>query len=255
MVRPTAQLTLPKSEGAQRFVVGWICNGDVTNQMAASLLDFAIVDGDRAVKEGRAPRLVGKISILSSPRIVAARTDMIEAFLLSTDADWLLTIDSDMSFDVEDLDRLLRCADPKRRPIVGGLCFGGGRNTPGQPLLIFPTLYRIWTAEDGKLDSETIKDYPKDKLFEVSATGAAFMLIHRSVLVAMRETFGKDDNPYPYYSELVVRGKPMGEDVAFCIRAAALGFKTFVHTGVKINHEKRYHLTEALYDETRARHS
>jgi hypothetical protein len=237
----SGSLSIPRAEGAKRVMVGWICPGDVTNTFASSLVDTLIRDPDR--------RIQGQINLQSSPRIVQARTDMVSSFL-ETDIDWLLTVDADMSWNYEDFDKVLRAADKERRPIVGGLCFGGGRIGPDGETKIFPTLYDIRPDGD-TLRSELILDYPRNKIFEVSATGAAFMLVHRRVFTHMQNMLGAG-NPFPWYAETILRGKPTGEDITFCIRATSLGFKVFVHTGAKIRHEKRTYLTEAMYDESRA---
>lgn len=237
----TPTLAVPKLEGARNIMVGWISPGDVTAAMAKSLVDTLISDPDH--------RITNSVALQSSPRIVEARTQLVQCFLELSRCDWLLTIDADMAWEFPDFDKLCRAADPKRRPIIGGLCFAGGRIGPDGPLNVNPTLYKVWTADDGQLESETMTDYPRDRVVEVGGTGAAYMLIHRSVLTTMAEKF--HPHPYPWYAESFIRGRPVGEDLTFCIRAGACGFKVFVHTGVRIAHEKRYYLTEALYDDHR----
>lgn len=228
------ELTLPRMAGASNIMVGWICPGDVTNRFASALADTLIADE-------KLRRIRGKVSLQSSPRIVQARTDMVEAFL-STELEWLLMIDADMYWEYPDFDRLCRAADKDKRPIIGGLCFGGAK---GQ---MFPTLYDIKIDEDGQIDSTTIRDYPKNKVVEVSATGAAFLLVHRRVFIRMINAFDQNGtNPYPWFNEVISRGRALGEDVAFCVRATSIDFKVHVHTGVRIGHEKRHLLTEEMY--------
>ena len=234
-------LSLPKMAGASNIMIGWISPGDVTASMAKSVVDTLIVDKER--------RITNSVALQSSPRIVEARTQLVHSFLELSKCDWLLTVDADMSWNYEDFDRLCRAADPEKRPILGGLCFAGGRVGPDGPLNINPTLYRVWTESDGQLQTETMTEYPRDRVVKVNGTGAAFMLIHRRVFTEMLEQFGK--SPYPWYAESYIRGRPVGEDLTFCIRAEACGFPIFVHTGVKVNHEKRYYLTEKMYDDHR----
>lgn len=234
-------LSLPKMAGASNIMIGWISPGDVTASMAKSVVDTLIVDKER--------RITNSVALQSSPRIVEARTQLVHSFLELSKCDWLLTVDADMSWNYEDFDRLCRAADPEKRPILGGLCFAGGRLSPDGPLNIKPTIYRVWKDDTGELQSETVYDYPKDRVCKIDATGAAFMLIHRSVLVRMGQLYGS--HPYPWYNESFIGGAPVGEDVTFCIRAANAGFPVHVHTGVKVRHEKRYYLTEMLYDNHR----
>jgi len=195
----------------------------------------------------------GRISMISSPRIAEARSQIVELFLtekLFENAEWLLTVDSDMSFDPEDVQRLLDAADPAERPIVGGLCFAG--RTPAN---MYPTLYRAGRDADGKLDVDKFDTIPDEEaLVEVSATGAAFVLIHRRVLLEMRKAYGRmpdqtTANPYPWYAEGHVdrNGMPVGEDIVFCLRAGALGHRIFVHTGARIGHIKQIELSYDLW--------
>src|SRR6185295_3377954 len=66
---------------------------------------------------------LGRISSrVGTDGLVGARNDVVRT-LLDSDVDWLLWIDSDMGFAPDAAYRLLACADPVERPIVGGLCF------------------------------------------------------------------------------------------------------------------------------------
>jgi hypothetical protein len=185
---------------------------------------------------------------------VQARTDLVDSFL-STSHEWLLMVDADMAWDFEAFDKLCRTADLLTCPIVGGLCFGGGLTVGpnGQPVS-FPTLYRM-TRDEGTLASKAWRDYPRNRLVQVDATGAAFLLVHRQVFVALQNKAVPlpegQPNPFPWFAETFVGGVPIGEDVTFCLRAGAIGIPTRVHTGVKIAHEKRYFLTEESYDRSR----
>ena len=70
--------------------------------------------------------------------------------------------------------------------------------------------------------------------FEVSATGGAIVLIHRTVIEDIRTQFGDvwyDPITHP-------SGVIFSEDLSFCIRVAALDLPLYVHTGVKTTHDK-----------------
>lgn len=241
MGTPSLTITTPKPQGASNIMIGWICPGDVTNAFAGSLMDTMLGDP--------AGRVTARVSLQSSPRIAQARNDMVAAFLESNQ-DWLLMIDADMAWKYEDFDRLCKAADPERRPIIGGLCFGGGRAGVGGKLNIFPTLYNISDTENGQIISDPVMEYPRNKVMRVGATGAAFLMVHKKVFVDIGKVFY--GHPFPWFMESVIRNKPIGEDITFCIRATSLEFPVFVHTGVKIGHEKRFYLTEELYDDHRA---
>lgn len=206
--------------------------------------------------------LLHRVNLISGPRIAEARSQVVDAFG-QTDADWLLMIDDDMTFEPDMLDRLLAVADERTAPVVGGLCFAGvhgGR--------IYPTLYRAYNEEGGHLAVEPVSEYPADALVKVGATGAACLLVHKRVFAAMRRPgpkhgesfdpavhgFGtKPDgtaNPFPWFTEGLTtsKGIPLGEDVAFCRRLMLLGIPVHVHTGVKLGHCKEWVITEDDFD-------
>lgn len=217
------------------IAIGYCSPGTVATRFVDSLYDLAMTD----------PRISGRISVISSPRIAAARTEIVTSFLsLSNKPQWLLMLDSDMVFDTKIIERLLQAAHEKLRPVVGGLCFGGGR--VGQP---FPTMYQMTDpAENHGKVTEVLKNYPKDALCKVDATGAACLFIHREVLVQMQDKFGTmpdgHTNPYPWFAETIYKGHEYGEDWTFCMRLKQMNVPLYIHTGIKLGHVKTQ-----LYDE------
>jgi hypothetical protein len=209
----------------------------------------------------------GSIELLTGPRVAEGRSQVVEAFLRSDvfkGVDWLLMIDSDMTFEPDALCQLLGHAyggDPEADPfdpdcpVIGALCFAGGRTR------MYPTIYRGATrkAHDGtdQVVPEPIEDYPRNQLVKVMATGAAFLLVHRKVLTHMQMPFpdgyGTDmhgqPNPHPWFVEGLSKGVQFGEDVAFCMRVNSLGYGVHVHTGVKTGHIKVLELNEEVWDE------
>ncbi len=73
-------------------------------------------------------------------------------------------------------------------------------------------------------------------MVQCAGTGAAFILIHRRVLEAMRDR--GFNAAFPWFQETELAGKPAGEDLTFCIRAGILGFPIFVDTSIHIGHHK-----------------
>lgn len=198
----------------------------------------------------------GTINIVSGPRIAETRSQIIDAFLTAEPfkkAAWLLMVDSDMVFEPDDVFDLLEAASFKDRPIVGGLCFAGR-----SPETMYPTIYVASRDEAGKPDLDKVVDYPRDQMVKCHATGGAFLLVHRNVLLHMarpheRGGFGTlpngERNPYPWFVEghTDKHGRPFGEDIAFCLRAGALGYPVHVDTRVKVGHHKSIVLTEEMY--------
>ena len=218
--------------GADTLAIGYVHPHEVSALFMQSVVNLMVADHGRGSKR----RLEATIAVGSGPRIASARNDVVRTFLRSS-AEWLLMIDTDMVFAPSAVDRLLEVADPTHRPIVGGLCFGGGRG--GR---LFPTLYRLRPTSDGHPEPvEVVEDYPEDTLVRVDATGAAFLLMHRATLKRIGRTYGGDrmDGPAPWFIEgSVYKGLSFGEDWAFCMRAKELGIAVHVHTGVEIGHVK-----------------
>jgi hypothetical protein len=222
--------------GATRIAVGWIHPGDVAGCFTESLAYTLLRDR----KIGRIQSIIG---LQSSPRIAEARCQMVDGFLNQTRDEWLLSIDADMAWDFDAFETIVKHADPDTVPIIGGLCFAGGRSWKDNKPTIRPTIYRIG---DGGM-TEIVENYERDSLVQVGATGAAFLLVHRRVFKAMQKAAPND--PHPWFAERYIQGRSVGEDITFCLRAQACGFPVHVHTGAKIAHRKSFFLTEELYDE------
>lgn len=222
------------------MVLAYIHAGLVHGKFCASLVNTVFYDANHS------RRIAGQIEMQSSPRIAEARSQIVDKFAEHfPDAEWLLMVDSDMSWSPEDVYLLLQSATRNERPIVGGLCF-----TWDGVSQLTPTLYRLL---DHTGRSEAVYDYPRDTLVQVDSTGAAFVLIHRQVFAKMKERFGTradgTPNHFPWFQEGLVTkdGVGLGEDTSFFLKAKALGIPVHVHTGARIGHTKAVVLTEAQY--------
>jgi hypothetical protein len=173
----------------------------------------------------------------SGVNVAHGRNNLCRA-LLESPHQWLLMLDADMTFSADLPQRLLEHADPDTAPIVGALCFGVDDGT------LFPTLYDF-TEDDGAIRTVRYNDYPRDTMFRVGATGAACLLIHRSVIEAI-EAQGFDA-VWPWFQESAIQGQRFGEDMTFCLRAAAVGAPIHVNTAVSIGHQKASVLTAEMH--------
>ena len=197
-------------------VVCWCDGGEVDGPFAESIMGLVAVGALNGV-------VTGWFRLGSGPVLDKARNDMTERFLATT-ADWMLMVDSDMVFRPDLLERLLEVADPEERPIVGPLCYGMNHNGP------WPVIYSL---KDHHF--YPIPNPPADDLLRVDAMGAGCLLIHRSALEKMAS---KSDWPGRWWDHLYLDDQPVGEDLAFCLRARAVGLPLFVHTGLRIGHLK-----------------
>lgn len=195
----------------------------------------------------------GDLHVQAGGNISGPRNNLVRAFLEFGRAEWMWMVDSDMTFQPDTVERLLEHADPDSAPIVGGLCFGF--NDAQQ---IQPTLYEM-VDEDGELPRVgRYLEWHPDAMMRVCATGAACLLIHRSVFERMRDVQLPDrDRPgfsdaYPWFQETEYRGGPVGEDITFCWRARDLGIPIYVNTGVQLGHVKDRELNADVYLAQRA---
>jgi GT2 family glycosyltransferase len=154
-----------------------------------------------------------------------------------------------MGWEPDALERLLEVADPVERPVVGALCFGfspsddSAAEANGLMRFPFPTIYDL-VEEDDHLGFRVRNGYPTNTVQECFATGAAFLLIHRSLLQRMRDEWGDVwfDRVKPPKAKAV-----WGEDVSFCTKVRTLGVPVIVHAGVRTSHWKPIYVSEAYY--------
>lgn len=228
--------------------VGFLQPGEWSDSFGMSLLHMCLYEAHR---NGVAPYLLN--NRVASGGIVRGRNEVVRDFLDKTGCDWLLFVDSDMGFEPDTLERLLAAADPDERPIVGALCFGMRRERARAPHLhaqsfrMFPTVY-LWREFDDEVGFQVVADYPRDQLVQVSSSGAACVLIHRSALTKIADRWGH----MTWFEEVTHPKGPthFSEDMSFFIRAASVDLPVFVDTSVKTSHDKGgVFLTEETWDD------
>lgn len=228
---------------AGEVTVAYVHPNEVTYSWHESLLKLIAHDMANEARVMRGGWLA--VRCYGADGIAGARNKAVEQFLGDKDSEWLFWIDTDMGFAPETIDRLLQVADPVERPIVGALAFAQKQNCQdgmgGWTTSLVPTIYD-WVDLEGESGFLSRRTYPVNKLVPCAGTGSACVLIHRTVLEAMRDKFGTwyDRVPNP-----TANGRLMGEDLSFCMRAGAIGVPVHVHTGVRTTHFKPVWLSEA----------
>jgi hypothetical protein len=230
---------------SEKVVVAYLSPGDVKSDFMESVINLIMYDTathQRIVHGG------GWLGVQASANLSGPRNGLATRFLEFGKADWMLMIDSDMMFGPDIVERLLQHADPEAAPIVGGLCFGFDED--GQ---VQPTLYGLAGDAD---DPQVIRyhEWPPDAMFQVAATGAACLLIHKTALERIRD-FQPPSRPgqagfnptYPWFQETEINGRPVGEDITFCWRAGLAGIPVYVNTAVRLGHIKSRVLTMESY--------
>lgn len=189
---------------------------------------------------------------LSNIHVHTGRNEVVRAFLERTPGEWLLFLDDDMGFPADIVAKLLEAADPVERPVMGGLCFAQKRYEVGPELghryKVVPTIYRFvmtaTTAGFGACD-----DYNRNAVVKVDGTGAACLMIHRSVLQRMRDEVG--DRWFDPVTISIADGQDsvtFSEDLSFCWRCAAAEIPVHVNTAAKTSHLKEVYLDEWYFD-------
>lgn len=141
-------------------------------------------------------------------------------------ADYIMWIDSDMTFEEDSMLTLLKDAVDNDLSYVTGLTFR--RQFPTAPTIAKQLL---WFQEpDTSIihgAAEIYKDYPKDTLFEIAGSGLAFTLVKVSAIAETAAAYKM--SPYEPLPNL-------SEDYSFCYRLKSRGVKMYCDSRVKIGH-------------------
>ena len=211
-----------------KVCIGMVNNGTINSLLAMDFIHIARHPSNRLDHMVQ----VGNIGLTTRSRNIVVKT-----FLETTDAAWLLMIDSDERLSVDNWLKLIDAAHDKERPIVSGLVFAAFFDGDDS-LRPVPTIYRM-------LDSglSAIDDYPLDSIIEVDAVGTGCLLIHRSVFEKIREkTTPNQGKDWAWFVEGAIDGTYFGEDLLFSKRLTSLDFKIHAHTGAILPHQKQFWL-------------
>lgn len=178
--------------------------------------------------------IVGEAEVryLRGSLVYDARNQLMQYALKKGGYDFMLWLDSDMTFEPDLMERMIASIGDK--PMLTGLCFG--RRPPFKPCIY----NKMELKQDGigwEPITENYFDYPRDSIFEVEACGFACVIQRMDMLEAM-SVFG-----VPFFP---VAG--MGEDLSFCYRAKKLDFKIWCDSGIKLGHLMKISMDEATRD-------
>lgn len=224
--------------------VGYLHGSRVSHSWHISVMNTLAYDKSMGLN------LIGSIPFAvscSGPNSLPEGRNLVVQHFLDTDAEWLFFVDTDMGFEADALERLVLAADPVKRPVVGGLCFAmkhmGSDGRGGFNVMPVPTLFMLARNPKQGLGFANRFIYPEDSMVQVAGTGAAFLLVHRSVLERVRAKYGDAWFNLVQYDD----GSTVSEDLSFCWRVTQLGVPIFVNTAVKTTHHKEMWLGEQDY--------
>lgn len=187
---------------------------------------------------------VGLLPQTGDALVERARSVVATFFLRHTQADVLLTIDSDIDFDPDHAMRI--CQQAEEYGIVVGAYAGRSFGHPK------PTC-ELWPGTAVTFEND-------DTPVEIKYGASGFMAIHRRVFEALLKRSdmplchaGKDWEFYPFYHTEVVEDEDpaigpilLSEDFAFCYKARQEGFNTYLNPAVRLGHQGThvYHLED-----------
>jgi len=214
-----------------RVCIGMVNNGTIDSLLAMDLIHIA------KEKDGHFDHMVqvGNIGLTTRSRNVVVKT-----FLETTNANWLLMIDSDERLSLDTWHKLIDSAHDKDRPIVSGLVFAAFFDNE-DALRPVPTIYTM----DSEKGLQPIDGYPENQLIQVDAVGTGCILIHRSVLLDMqKQATSNQGKNWAWFVEGAIDGTYFGEDLLFSKRLKSMGYKIYAHTGAILPHHKQFWLDE-----------
>lgn len=176
-----------------------------------------------------------------------ARNQCVKAFL-DTDYEFLMFIDGDIEFTVDDVGKLWNIMDNDTERTNGQIGIAAGMyrmKTDDAP-------YAAWV--DGRLITENdLAFYQQPQInatpeayIPVDYAGTGFMLIRREVLEKLctsKNSYAGKDYPLHQVFKFPIReGVELSEDYAFCEDTRKLGYKVVMDTTVRLGHWgiKRY---------------
>lgn len=155
-----------------------------------------------------------------------SRNKLAERAINST-ADYVLWLDSDMTFMPDTLDMMLDTLKKNNYEILTGMYFR--RRPPFTPTL-FEELRILPTGTVTKEFDEI-----PDEIFEVAGCGFGCVLMSRNVLW---NVFCQNGNMFA-----PING--VGEDLSFCYRARRIGHKIYCDPSIALGHEIRTTITKS----------
>lgn len=170
-----------------------------------------------------------KVSFICSSLVYDARNKL-AAQAINLDTDYILWLDSDMTFEADTLVRLLKDAEENNLDIVSGLYFR--RAHPYTPVA-----FEKFDVVDDEAKFENYTGELKG-LHKVEGVGFGCLLMNTQVVF---DVFGK-------YGDCFSPIAKVGEDLSFLWRARQLGYETWLDCDIKCGHVGHVVVTQGFYE-------
>ena len=194
-----------------RILIGTPFKESAPDDYIKSLVDMVIFTQDK----GHEIEFVNEHGGLFDARDRVCRKTMREHF------DYMLQLDSDMTFPPDALCKLLE----RDKDVITGVYVGKGENH--KPVL-FTELHKDDENSGPYGLKHGLNELMKDDVFEVKGCGAGFLLVKEHVIRIM--LIHKHEWFRPYAG--------LGEDVSFCQRCTELGVKIYADRTIPMGHIK-----------------
>lgn len=154
---------------------------------------------------------------------------------------YVLWIDSDCIWTPEDIKKLYKAAEEGEYPILSGWVKIAGNRFKYTP---FFEVNDTWGTDKSfkstgiRLCDDDIENLPE--IFQTKICGGHFTLMSVDMLNKLPKPLYA---PY-MFSNYGIDNLYSGEDSSFCLRAYEHGYKSYVHTGVRVGHEKMTDISE-----------
>lgn len=136
--------------------------------------------------------------------------------------DRVLWLDSDILFESDLMIKLAEHLD-NGLEYASGLYFK--RQYPTEPVC-FQNIVQNYEGEELVTKANIYRNYPKDQLFEVDATGFGAVMMTVDLIKKVSGKYG-----LPFSPQL-----GLGEDMSFCWRAKQIGSKLYCDSNIKLKH-------------------
>lgn len=161
----------------------------------------------------------------SFPHAISAARNSIATQAQDAGCSWLLMMDTDQVYPQDTLTKLFA----RQLDMCGVLVHRGW--PPYDPIMM--------RGSPNHYDHVPDEECFSGNLVEVDATGTGCVLLNMEVF---------DELMPPYFSETLVDGRPIGEDIHFCYDLRKLGRRIFVDTSIRVGHLRQICVDRLFYE-------
>jgi GT2 family glycosyltransferase len=214
------------------LAIGWCDNGNTDGKFTEGVVSVALQCANNGIELTHSMRVQGN-------QIGRQRQVLFDYWADQIKSDWLLWIDSDIVVNMEVVAKLWDVADKINRPVVSGTYFISKENegTLAKP---YPALF--FDVDEHSI--QHVHPLPNNEVIKVDSAGFGFVLMHKSVIPALRAKF-PDQSLFAEQEGL--GDKYVGEDIVFFRKMKEAGIPLYAHTGALVQHIKRFSLDADYY--------